>query len=538
MARPAIAPPFLLALALALAAALAAAAPAPGAAPRHALAEDAAAADAPFRAVTPSGRLTERPVGQLPNYIPSAAPAAAAAAENSWDVDDDAPASAAAGEAAGGAGGGGLPIVDPPKRMAGYFKLNRTHDAHMFYLYYGSRGRRSDPVVLWMTGGPGCSSEIAVFYENGPYHLSKNLTLYDNPWGWDAAAHVIFVDQPINTGFSWSDDPRDSVSREGVVSADMLDFLQEFFEAHPEIADNDFYVSGESYAGHYAPAVANRIYRARELGEGAPINLQGVAIGNGLTMPAVQFGAYADFAQQNGIISERTRDSINWWMPPCRWGAGLCNSYKWGWLCGLTLQYCQLAIFNRVLMAKPGVNVYDIRKDCDGPLCYDFSDADAYLNSAAVRKALGVGDRSWQECNMLVHAGFWGDFMRDFGAKLVPLLEDGVRVMIYAGDQDLICNWLGNRRWVDALDWAGKEGWAQAQEQTWTVKGQPAGAVTSYDGLSFVKVFQAGHMVPMDQPQAALDMISRFTRGKPLADGGDAGEGAAAGAAGGAARPS
>ncbi|KAI8464535.1 MAG: serine carboxypeptidase III precursor [Monoraphidium minutum] len=448
-----------------------------------------------FVPLTRSGRLQERSIGALPGYT--------------W----------APQQREGAVSGGGVPLVDPPKRTAGYFKLNRTVDAHMFYFYYQSRARRSsDPVVLWMTGGPGCSSEIAILYENGPYGLNHNMTLFDNKWGWDVNSHMIFVDQPINTGFSWSDDPSDSVSSETVVSKDMLDFLQEFFEAHPELKDNDFFVSGESYAGHYAPAVANRVYRARELGEGEPVNIQGVAIGNGLTMPAIQFGAYADFAQQNGLISEKTRDSINWWMPLCRWGAGLCNSYKWGWLCGLTLQYCQIAIFQRVLMAKPGVNVYDIRKECVGPLCYDFSDADAYLNTPSVRKALGVGDRSWEECNMLVHAGFMGDFMRNFGDKLVPLLEDGIRVMIYAGDQDLICNWLGNRRWVDALEWEGKEGWAQAEERPWMVRGQQAGTVTSYDTLSFVRVYQAGHMVPMDQPEAALDMITRFTRGKSLAE--------------------
>lgn len=54
-------------------------------------------------------------------------------------------------------------------------------------------------------GGPGCSSEIAIFYENGPYSLAKNFSLVDNPYGWDVNANVIYVDQPINTGFSWSD---------------------------------------------------------------------------------------------------------------------------------------------------------------------------------------------------------------------------------------------------------------------------------------------------------------------------------------------
>jgi hypothetical protein len=36
-------------------------------------------------------------------------------------------------------GANDVPIVDPPERVAGYFKLNRTVDAHMFYFFYESR---------------------------------------------------------------------------------------------------------------------------------------------------------------------------------------------------------------------------------------------------------------------------------------------------------------------------------------------------------------------------------------------------------------
>jgi len=411
-----------------------------------------------------------------------------------------------------------VPIVDPPKRVAGYFKLDRTQDAHMFYFFYESRSKGADdPVVLWMTGGPGCSSEIAVFYENGPYNLEHNMTLQNNPYGWDVNVNMIYVDQPINTGFSWSNDPTDVVSSEHVVAADMLDFLEAFFEAHPDLADREFYITGESYAGHYVPAVASAVYKAKELGTGPIVNIKGAAIGNGLTNPAIQFGAYADYALENGVITQRTHDGIQWWFPLCRWGADLCSYYKWGWLCGLTLQYCQITVFQRILASAPDINVYDIRKKCEGPLCYDFSDADAFLNSARVRKTLGVGDRKWEECNMLVHSQFFGDFMRDFSQKLVPLIEDDIRVMIYAGDQDLICNWLGNKRWVDALEWAGSQGWAAAEVKPWFTKGKQSGNVTSFENLSFVKVFGAGHMVPMDQPLAALDMITRFVRHKDLA---------------------
>ena len=81
--------------------------------------------------------------------------------------------------------------------------------------------------------------------------------------------------------------------------------------------------------------------------------------------------------------------------------------------------------------------------------------------------------------------------MRDFSKMLVPLLEDDIRVMIYAGDQDLSCNWLGNKRWLDALQWAGAQGWAAAEAKPWVTRGKQSGNVTSFGNLSFVKVFGA-----------------------------------------------
>ena len=105
---------------------------------------------------------------------------------------------------------------DGPERYAGYFKLNRTYDAHMFFFYFEAReDPENAPVVLWMTGGPGCSSELAVFYENGPWKIRNDLSLEETEYGWDRAAHMIYVDQPINTGFSWSEDDRDRCYDEG-----------------------------------------------------------------------------------------------------------------------------------------------------------------------------------------------------------------------------------------------------------------------------------------------------------------------------------
>jgi carboxypeptidase C (cathepsin A) len=413
-----------------------------------------------------------------------------------------------------------LPIVDGPTRIAGYFKLDRTYDAHMFYFFFESRTNPStDPVVLWMTGGPGCSSELAVFYENGPYNLI-NKTLTEAEFGWDVGHNMIFVDQPINTGFSYSPDERDRVYDEEIVSNDMLDFLQEFFEAHPEFADNDFYVTGESYAGHYVPAVSRRVWQAAKAGEGKAINLKGLAIGNGLTNPEIQYAAYADFALQNNLISQEWKDTIQWFYPACWLGCKICTATEFSVACLLGLEVCQTTMFAPIMAAVPGINVYDITKQCEGPLCYDFSAVSDYLARPDVRAALGVPDFvEWQSCDMDVHADMLGDWLLRYDTFLPEMMDDGVRVMIYAGTLDLICNWLGNERWLDALNWTMHEEWSAEAPKDWVLGSneQAVGSVREVGPLSFVKVFKAGHMVPMDQPEVALSLITHFTRNEKFA---------------------
>ena len=186
----------------------------------------------------------------------------------------------------------------------------------MFYMYFSSRSEPStaanEPLVLWMTGGPGCSSELAVFYENGPFRIEDDLTLSDNPFGWDVGHNVLFIDQPVGTGFSFTTDPSDDVTSEKQVADDVLDFLLEFLASKPELLQNDLFITGESYAGHYVPAVASRIveHNGNSGRKTAALNLKGIAIGNGLTDPGIQYGAYADYAASKNLIGPSTRKAI------------------------------------------------------------------------------------------------------------------------------------------------------------------------------------------------------------------------------------
>lgn len=105
------------------------------------------------------------------------------------------------------------------------------------------------------------------------------------------------------------------------------------------------------------------------------------------------------------------------------------------------------------------------------------------------------------------------DWMRNLEVGIPALLEDGVKLLVYAGEYDLICNWLGNSRWVHAMEWNGQKEFVASPEVPFVVNGTEAGIMKSSGPLSFLKVHNAGHMVPMDQPKAALAMLKRWSQG-------------------------
>ncbi|OVA06949.1 Peptidase S10 [Macleaya cordata] len=396
---------------------------------------------------------------------------------------------------------------------AGYYRIQHSHAARMFYFFFESRNSKKDPVVIWLTGGPGCSSELAVFYENGPFTISDNMSLVWNDYGWDKASNLIYVDQPTGTGFSYSSDKRDLRQNEEGVSNDLHDFLQAFFAKHPQFQNNDFYITGESYAGHYIPAFASRVHKGNKAKEGIHINLKGFAIGNGLTNPAIQYKAYTDYALKMKLIQQSDYKSINQMIPECERTIELCGT-NGGEDCITAYSACT-AIFNKILDVAGDINYYDIRKQCEGNLCYDFSNMEKFLNQKSVRDALGVGNIDFVSCSPTVYEAMLMDWMKNLEVGIPALVNDGIKLLIYAGEYDLICNWLaGNSNWVHAMEWSGQQDFARAPNVSFVVDGTEAGLLKSHGPLSFLKVHNAGHMVPMDQPKAALEMLTRWTQGR------------------------
>lgn len=175
---------------------------------------------------------------------------------------------------------------------AGHIKLANKVDDHYFYWFFESRSNPDmGPLVLWLTGGPGSSSMFALLTENGPCTIQPDLSTKFSPYAWNSKANVIWLDQPTGVGYSFGA-AGDKDYNETNVGENIYWFLQGFLEQHPQYSSREFFVTGESYGGHYVPAAAHYIWSMNKAskanGEAPIINLQGLAVGNGLTNPVIQ----------------------------------------------------------------------------------------------------------------------------------------------------------------------------------------------------------------------------------------------------------
>jgi len=264
------------------------------------------------------------------------------------------------------------------------------------------------------------------------------------------------------------------------------------------------------------PATSHRVCLGNKNNEGLKLPLQGVSVGNGLTDPEIQYEFYAQMAYNysNEILGHPIitlsdyQDMVAAW-PSCHSKITQCQADTNA--CDDAQSFCNNAMF--AAYENTGMNPYDIRIPCAvAPLCYDFGPVQHFLSNPDVMKKLGV-TTMWSACNFEVNGMFSNDWMKNFQLQLPDMLNDGIRVLIYAGDRDFICNWIGNKAWTLAMPWAGHDDFNAAMDQPWNVDGSPAGLLRTAKNFTFLQVFNAGHMVPMDQPKNALKMLQQFMAG-------------------------
>ncbi|PAV19070.1 serine carboxypeptidase [Pyrrhoderma noxium] len=433
-------------------------------------------------------------------------------------------------------------ICDPDvQQYSGY--LDVSDGKHLFFWFFESRSAPEDaPLILWLNGGPGCSSSTGLLFELGPCRIdNEGRDVTYNPHSWNSNANIIFLDQPVNVGYSYSDDGS-SVNTSPVAGEDVYAFLQLFLARYPKYANAPFHLAAESYGGTYAPNFANIIHKKnKELLKSANtdllnINLASVMIGNGLTNSYIQDASIPTFAcdgpfpiydDPNGPECTSLRGKV----PTCQRLISACNTYNSRLTCVPAAMYCNSQLYGPI--QQSGKNPYDVRRTCnpkeDTSLCYrQMGWIETWMN--ANKKAVGANPSvDFASCNMQVNQAFMmqGDGMHNSALLLTDLVNDGVRLLIYAGNADYMCNFIGNELWLEELDSNFHDEFAAAKSQPWVTLagGKIAGTVRSAGATEFssgnvtyVQVYDAGHMVPYDQPEAALDLITRWIFDTPLGD--------------------
>ncbi|WP_165956098.1 S10 family peptidase [Streptomyces hainanensis] len=417
------------------------------------------------------------------------------------------------------------------RSYAGHVHVDNTEhpgtENHLFYWFFESQTCNPHvavpdqqdlisrtPLLIWLNGGPGASSLLGLFLENGPLSIADDAagTISVTPRSWNQEAHVVYWDQPLGTGYSYSDVEDEYVRDEEALGRMFWQALQEFFRLHPEYARCPLYVCGESYAGKYVPAIALEIDRRNSAGpEGRHLDLRGIAVGNGWITPELSLRVMIDYAYATGYLGISGRDSL----------LDSYAAFQTVLRAGDMKEATRLGndLVNTVLAYGGNFDLYDVRRWDD----ISMGALRAYLNSPDVKKALHVhADVTW-ECGDNegpVAEALVEDNMADASGKYGELIDKGYQTLLYTGNFDLACGYRCTEEILDGLmEQRGEQAeWRNAPRLVWTQAQQnPKGFVRRLRNLTQVAVPDSGHEVPAYQPEICREMLYNWLFDRPFA---------------------
>ncbi|XP_039293498.1 venom serine carboxypeptidase-like [Nilaparvata lugens] len=281
--------------------------------------------------------------------------------------------------------------------------------------------------------------------------------------------------------------------------------MRQFLVMFPQIQSNPFYITGESYAGKFIPALGYAIH-THNMRSSFKINLQGLLIGNGLTDPEHMIPGYADVLYGLGFIDYNQKKMFE---KRQELTVTAIKNQDWG---TATLLYSQLIIgyssfpYPTFYTNSTGLTTYYNYVNENSAKWYDY-EAD-FVISSKFRRHVHVGNLT-RDRGDLTEKLMQDDIAKSVITWVKELVEH-YRVTFYNGQLDIICAYPLTENFLRKLEWSGASKYRETRRKLWKIDGELAGYVRSSGNLADIMVRNSGHMVPTDQPKWAYHLFNNF----------------------------
>lgn len=341
------------------------------------------------------------------------------------------------------------------------------------------------------------------FYELGPWRVSSSLrhnvehiSLEPNPGSWNRIFGLLFLDNPIGTGFSIAASPEEIPRNQNDVAKHLFVATRKFLSLDRSFKTRPIYFTGESYAGKYVPAFGYyTLKRNARLPESSRVNLAGIAIGNGLTDPVTQVGTHALNAYYSGLINEKEKIQLEKLQDEA---IMLTKNDNWS-----EATEARSRVLRTLVNMTGLADIHDFRrlKPYEDELVVKF------LSNVDFKKVLKAKETIvFDECSELVGNVLHDDMMKSV-KYMVEFLVKNTRVLLYQGQCDFQDKVVSTEAWMKKMKWEGIGKFLEAKRKVWRVNEELAGYVQKWGSLSHVFVSNAGHLVATDQAVNSQIMI-------------------------------